>query len=91
VKAEEIAMPISGVQVKTARRLLGWSQLKLTAETGVSAATIANFEEGKQEPAMLDLSVVHRMLKDGGVEFDGEEFVMRRGRPSVAAGNHSAR
>jgi transcriptional regulator with XRE-family HTH domain len=68
----EKRMPITGVQVKAARRLLGWSQSKLAAETGVSEATIAKFESGKQKPAMLDLSVVHRMLKDAGVEFDGE-------------------
>jgi transcriptional regulator with XRE-family HTH domain len=66
-------MPITGAQVKAARRLLGWSQSKLAAETGVSEATIAKFEGGKQKPATLDLSVVHRMLKDAGVKFDGEE------------------
>jgi transcriptional regulator with XRE-family HTH domain len=66
-------MPITGAQVKAARRLLGWSQSKLAAETGVSAPTIAKFEEGKQRPTMLDLSVVRRMLNDAGVEFTDEE------------------
>jgi hypothetical protein len=39
------------------------------AETGVTAATIAKFEDGKQRPPMLDVSVVRRMLSDSGVEF----------------------
>jgi transcriptional regulator with XRE-family HTH domain len=57
-------MTITGAQVKAARLLLGWTQPKLAAETGVTAATIAEFEEGKQRPPMLDVSVVHRMLSD---------------------------
>jgi transcriptional regulator with XRE-family HTH domain len=72
-------MNITGAQVKAARLLLGWSQPKLAAETGVTAATIAKFEEGKQRPAMLDVSVVRRMLCDAGIEFvDGEPDVKLR-------------
>ena len=66
-------MTITAAQVKSARLLLGWSQSKLAAETGVAAGTIAKFEEDKQRLPMLDLSVVQRMLKDAGVEFiEGE-------------------
>jgi transcriptional regulator with XRE-family HTH domain len=66
-------MAITGGQVAAARKLLGWSQETLAAETGVSRATIAKFEQGKQTPPMLDLSVVRRMLSDAGIEFDDEE------------------
>jgi transcriptional regulator with XRE-family HTH domain len=66
-------MTITGAQVKAARKLLGWSQERLAAETVVSRATIAKFEQGKQKPPMLDLSVVRRMLSDAGIEFDDEE------------------
>jgi transcriptional regulator with XRE-family HTH domain len=84
-------MSISGTQVRAARSLLGWSQSKLAAETGVSVLSIARFEGGKQRPAMLDLSVVHRILKDAGVEFaDGEETgVRKRERSGLAAANLS--
>jgi transcriptional regulator with XRE-family HTH domain len=72
-------MSITGAQVKAARLLLGWSQPKLAAETGVTAATIAKFEEGKQCPPMLDVSVVRRMLSDAGIEFvEGEPGVRIR-------------
>jgi transcriptional regulator with XRE-family HTH domain len=84
-------MTVTGAQVKAARLLLGWSQSKLAAETGVTVQTIARFEEGKQRPAMLDLSVVQRMLKDAGVEFtDDEEAGVRKSeRSGVATGNLS--
>ncbi len=37
---------------------------------------IVKFEGGGQRPSMLDLSVVERMLKDGGIDFvDGEPGV----------------
>jgi DNA-binding XRE family transcriptional regulator len=54
-------MTVTGAHVKAARLLLGWSQVKLAAQTGVSATTIGKFESGKQRPAMLDFSVVKRM------------------------------
>jgi transcriptional regulator with XRE-family HTH domain len=75
--AAEAGMTITGAQVKAARLLLGWSQAKLAAETGVTAATIAKFEEGKQRPPMLDVSVVRRMLNDAGIEFIAENWGAR--------------
>jgi transcriptional regulator with XRE-family HTH domain len=78
-KAQEGEMAITGAQVKAARLLLGWTQSKLAAETGVTAATIAKFEEGKQRLPMLDVSVVRRMLSDAGIEFvEGEPGVRLR-------------
>jgi transcriptional regulator with XRE-family HTH domain len=72
-------MTITGAQVKAARLLLGWTQPKLAAETGVTAATIAKFEDGEQRLPMLEASVVRRMLSDGGVEFvEGEPGVRLR-------------
>ena len=62
-------MTITGKQVKAARALIGWSQARLAAESGLTKATIEKFEEGKQPPPTLDLSVIRRMLGDAGVEF----------------------
>jgi transcriptional regulator with XRE-family HTH domain len=74
-------MAITSAQVKAARLLLGWSQSKLAAETGVSSATITKFEAGNQNLPMLDLSVVQRILTDAGIEFTQETAtgVKRRG------------
>jgi hypothetical protein len=48
-------MSITSGQVKAGRLLLGWSQSKLAAESGVCAASIATFEDHNQLPPMLDL------------------------------------
>src|SRR5262245_17636662 len=37
---------ITGDQVKAARALLGWSQFKLSRQSGISEATIHRFEKG---------------------------------------------
>jgi hypothetical protein len=53
--------------------------IKASDRTGVTATTITKFEEGKQRPPMLDVSVVRRKLSDAGVEFvDGEPGVRLR-------------
>jgi transcriptional regulator with XRE-family HTH domain len=76
VRSRKGIVTITGAQVKAARELIKWSQSKLAAETGVSVASIVKFEGGGQRPSMLDLSVVERMLKDGGIDFvDGEPGV----------------
>jgi DNA-binding XRE family transcriptional regulator len=59
--AKEKEMTIADAHVKAARLLLGWSQVKVAAQTGVSATTIGKLESGKQRPAMLDLSVAKCM------------------------------
>jgi transcriptional regulator with XRE-family HTH domain len=61
-------MTITPGQVKAARKLLGWSQSELAGHAGVSASTVGYFEAGDRR-SVLDLSVVRRMLEDGGVEF----------------------
>jgi transcriptional regulator with XRE-family HTH domain len=80
-------MTITGAQVRAARELIKWSQIKLAAETGVSLASIAKFEVGGERPPMLDLSVVERMLSDAGVEFTngGQPGVrMKRAPPRIS-------
>jgi ribosome-binding protein aMBF1 (putative translation factor) len=38
---------ITGEQVKAARKLLGWSQARLSSKSGFGDSTIAKFERGK--------------------------------------------
>ena len=82
-------MKITPDQVKAARALVGWSQARLAAESGLTKATIVKFEEGKQPPSTLDLSVVRRMLMDAGVEFiagtEGEPEIRPRTSSAEAA------
>jgi transcriptional regulator with XRE-family HTH domain len=71
-------MDITAAQVRAAREMLGWSQLRLAAETGVSASTVAQFEDEGWRSPMLDLAVVRRMLHDAGVEFIPDDPGVRR-------------
>jgi hypothetical protein len=84
-------MAITPAQVRAGRLLIGWSQLKLASETGVSAATIAIFEDGERQPPMLDMAVVERMLNDGGVEFIDKTPGVRMKTPRPSAADAVAR
>jgi transcriptional regulator with XRE-family HTH domain len=73
---------LTGQQVKSARRLLGWTQDKLAAETRVNLPAIGHFETGKRRPSVLIVSVIQRALEDAGIEFvEGESGVRLKARP----------
>jgi DNA-binding XRE family transcriptional regulator len=73
VKLRKGRKMITGERVKAARKLLGWSQLALALEAGVTQGTVANFETGKKHPSVLSVSTVQAAL-ESGVEFtDGAE------------------
>ena len=63
---------ITGEQVKAARKLLGWSQLKLALEANVNTGTLVAIEKGRQLPRRSGSRLQHT-LETAGVEFpDGE-------------------
>jgi transcriptional regulator with XRE-family HTH domain len=65
---------ITGEQVSVARRLLGWSLMRLSNVCGVSDVTIQNFEMGRdRRPTTADVEVIQRALESGGVEFTQEQ------------------
>jgi transcriptional regulator with XRE-family HTH domain len=66
---------ITADQTIVARRLLGWSLLKLSSCSGVSDVTIDRFEKGKRNRhgAALNLDAIQRALEVGGVEFTREQ------------------
>jgi transcriptional regulator with XRE-family HTH domain len=66
---EAVQMSLSGAQVKAARELLGWSQVTLAGEVGISAATVGRFETGKRNPPTSDISAIMNALEWAGVEF----------------------
>jgi transcriptional regulator with XRE-family HTH domain len=69
VKLRKGRKMITGERVKAARKLLGWSQLALALEAGVTQGTVANFETGKKHPSVLSVSTVQAALESAGVEF----------------------
>ena len=59
---------ITGEQVKAARKLIGWSQLKLALEANVNPATLVDIEKGRSRPAYTTLRLRHT-FDAAGVEF----------------------
>jgi DNA-binding XRE family transcriptional regulator len=45
---------ITPEQIKSARQLLGWSQMALTLESGLAQTTIGSIETGKEESLWSD-------------------------------------
>ena len=60
---------ITAAQCRAARALLGVTQDKLAARSGVSQKAIANFERGKTVPMRANLIVLKQTLELMGVEF----------------------
>ena len=74
---------ITGEQIKAARKLLGWSQVRLSSKSGFGGSTIAKFERGEMPLSVLSVSTIKRTLEGAGVEFpEFERSVrLRKGRP----------
>jgi len=70
---------ITAEQAVRARRLLGWSLMKLSSRCGVSAVVIDRFERGKKNRpgAAPNLEAIQQALEDGGVEFRREQPPVR--------------
>jgi transcriptional regulator with XRE-family HTH domain len=70
---------ITGEQVKAARKLLRWSQVKLSSKSGFGDSTIAKFKRGEMPLSVLSVSTIKRTLEGAGVEFhEGEPGVRLR-------------
>jgi len=56
-------------QCRAARGLLAWSQSDLASKSGVSRATVADFETGKRQPIANNLAAIRGALESAGVIF----------------------
>jgi transcriptional regulator with XRE-family HTH domain len=75
---------ITGEQVKAARKLLGWSQVRLSSRSGFGDSTISQFERGEIRPSVLSVTTIRRALEAAGVEFiigKRPGVRLRKGRP----------
>jgi transcriptional regulator with XRE-family HTH domain len=60
---------ITGDQVKAARALLGWSQFKLSRQSGISETTIQRFENGRLKLRGASRTAIVSALLNNGIEF----------------------
>jgi hypothetical protein len=65
---------ITGVQIRAARALLGWSARILSEKSGVSIPTVQRMEKVAGVPASLgpNLMAVQKTMENSGVEFISE-------------------
>jgi transcriptional regulator with XRE-family HTH domain len=68
---------ITSEQVRAARRLLGWSRVRLAGRSALSETTVAKFETGAQRLPWSKLEAIRQALEVAGVEFTNV------GQPSV--------
>jgi transcriptional regulator with XRE-family HTH domain len=62
-------MSIGPEQCRAARALLGWSQEDLARASGVSRATLIDFERGERQPIASNLKMIQAALERAGIEF----------------------
>jgi transcriptional regulator with XRE-family HTH domain len=74
---------ITNMQSRAARGLLQLTQNDLARETGISATTIRNFENGKTAPQPATLTVLRQTFERHGVELnaDGRGVRLKPERP----------
>jgi transcriptional regulator with XRE-family HTH domain len=66
--------PVSRIQVRAARALLGWSQARLAEAARVGVTTIADYERGARTPIENNLAAIRMALEHAGVRFLEEEL-----------------
>jgi transcriptional regulator with XRE-family HTH domain len=62
-------MIVTAAQIRAARALLGWSQVKMAVRAGVAHIRISQFETGNRIPSSGFVDAPRRALEAGGVEF----------------------
>lgn len=60
---------ITGVQIRAARALLGWTQQQLADASIISGTALKQLENGSTNPKMSTVTAVKKTLEDAGVEF----------------------
>ena len=73
---------IGGEQIRTARQLLGWSQVALAVRAGVGINQLKNFESGVTAPRSATIAALRRRLETANVQFIAKN--RRRGRRAFA-------
>jgi transcriptional regulator with XRE-family HTH domain len=64
-------------QCRAARALLGWSQSKLAATSGVAVSTIRNFERGHSAMMLANRRVIEQAFRRNGVRLIPRDGVRR--------------
>ena len=76
---------ITADQVKAARKLLEWSQVRLAGRSNVPESVISGIENGVLPKPLTRLAAIQETLESAGVEFTsgGESGVNLKAKPVV--------
>ena len=77
--------PITPEQVRAARRLLGWSLVRLAARADASELAVRRYENGRGIGGRIDLTSIREMFELAGVIFveengEGPGVRLRKGQ-----------
>jgi transcriptional regulator with XRE-family HTH domain len=62
-------LTLTGEHIRTARQLLGWSQIALAVRAGVGINQLKNFESGVTAPRSATIAALRRRLETANVQF----------------------
>jgi transcriptional regulator with XRE-family HTH domain len=62
-------MSLTPEQSRAARGLLDWSQAQLASQSNLSESTVRDFEKGRRNPSVNNLTAIQKALEAAGVEF----------------------
>jgi transcriptional regulator with XRE-family HTH domain len=62
-------MTLTGEHIRTARQLLGWSQLALALRAGVGINQLRNFESEVTAPRSATIAALQRCLEAANIQF----------------------
>jgi transcriptional regulator with XRE-family HTH domain len=71
-------------QIRTARALKGWAQSHLAKLCGLTTATIANIELGKQNPSQSTLRKIETIFITHSIGFEAHDGVRRLETPIIS-------
>lgn len=58
---------MSSQQTRAAHAWLGWSQLELAKQAGLSLGTVQTFERGERVPLSNNVAAMQRVLEEAGI------------------------
>ena len=77
---------INAAQIRAARALIGWTQVRLAEASGLSEMSVKKIEQGTTDPRVSTITAIRSALETAGVIFvdengEGPGVRLRKERP----------
>jgi transcriptional regulator with XRE-family HTH domain len=74
-------MTLTAEQIKEARRLLGWSQIRLAVRASISYSTLVRYETGHRTMGHETSAAIQRAIEAAGIHFNRKGPGVRLRKP----------